>query len=130
MYVSKNTDLTSSNETVNCEINVARLVEIMFKNCGSFTETKVCESLCSTTYQPKQVTLVPININIIIKNGISSLENAIAQANPTTSPCIECQTKKIKFVRKYNDHLFFDFSFLSDENYVERYKSDEKLLIL
>lgn len=66
--------------TVNCYSSIGNVVQYIFQNSPSYTEKKYC-NVCSKIIK-RQSTLVPINVNLIERDGLAVLSNAITEGMP------------------------------------------------
>lgn len=101
----------------------AHLAEYLFQNIFSCTTTYNCNN-CNHNYK-KESPICNINVDIILKYGLSNMQQAINDniIVRKKSICSNCK-KGINRIISYGSHLIIDTSIFSDHNYMHTQNID------
>lgn len=101
--------------SLNANCNAAQLAEYLFQDVPSYTTSYNCLN-CGHNYA-KTSAICNINVDIILRNGLGSIQEAIYTNMKNTMVCSECK-KHTNCVISYGPHLIFDTSIVTDDEYL------------
>lgn len=100
---------------LNANCNVSHLAEYLFADFPSLTINKKCVN-CNHE-NVRNIPVLSINVNILLKNGFSEIQNAVLDANQERkSTCKECHQNVIE-TYDFKSHLLVDTSIFTDKKY-------------
>lgn len=118
-------------ETLNAKSNVGHLYEYLFAKLPSYivnTNCHECHHIAETTYP-----YLNVNVNILLRNGFSEMQNAIGVAELTNSAfCTECKTttKNKTITNVYGPQVMIDTSVFTDQYYLTSMDFEVKEYVL
>lgn len=100
---------------LNANSNVAHLAEYLFRTIPSCIKIKSCD-YCDKS-NVRQLPLVNIDVNIILRNGLINIQQSIEEAVLMRGTCGTCK-RTCTEATEYGSHIIIDTSILTDDNYL------------
>lgn len=109
---------------LNTNCNVSHLAEYLFADFPSLTISKKCNH-CSHE-NVRNISVISINIDIILKNGLSKLQDAVLDTNKVRElTCKKCNEFIIENY-DFRSHLLIDATVFTDKKYASLIGIDRK----
>lgn len=101
---------------LNTNSNVAHLAEHLFRTIPSCTKTKICNDCKNSNV--RQLPVVYIDVDIILRSGLSHIQRSIEEAASTQGTCTTCNKICIENI-EYGSQIMIDLSILTDDQYIQ-----------